>query len=212
MRINGCEIIRRGARSAKKIAFTFDDGPHPDYSLKIADIIEKNNGRATFFATGENLRKHPETARELINRGHMLGNHSFGHRHSLFAKRAALFDSINETKCIIEDITGEPNTIFRPPYGFITPAVLSICRDLELSIVLWTSNSKDYKIKSAERIVKKVSSGILPGAIILFHDCKFSDDSINYDYGRTALKMLMGDVIFKGLTMTTVAQLIESER
>ncbi|MCP4631931.1 MAG: polysaccharide deacetylase family protein, partial [candidate division Zixibacteria bacterium] len=135
MKILGCKIYRRGNKNSGKVAFTFDDGPHTKFTPLIMDTLEKHNSLGTFFSTGVNLEKNRSLAEEMAKRGHLLGNHTYSHPHALYTGRGKLRDEILRSKNLIEEITGSKNRIFRPPFGFLTPSLLSICRNLELSII-----------------------------------------------------------------------------
>ena len=204
MRFLGCDIIRKGPGNSGQIAFTFDDGPHPKNTLNIVEILEEYEGQGTFFMTGENISNYRSIAKEISDRGHLLGNHTFSHPHALFTGRGKLEDEIKRSKDILEEITGEANRYFRPPYGFITLPLLNICRKLELSIVLWNSNSKDYRRKPAEQVVKRIENKIMPGSIMLFHECNFRDKSIDYSNSINALKSTLETAILKGLKPVTI--------
>jgi len=203
----GCKIYRTGSLPSKNIAVTFDDGPHPIYTPQIMDILDEANGRATFFVTGQNLQKNMALGQEISRRGHTMGNHTFSHPHALFAGRGKLQDEISRTKDLIESITGRPNRYFRPPFGFITPSLLSICRKTELSLVLWNSNSKDYRRLSAERIEERMRPQIKPRSILLFHECKYSDDRVDCSSSILALKSILNDIILKALKPVTIDEM-----
>ncbi|MCP4633488.1 MAG: polysaccharide deacetylase family protein, partial [candidate division Zixibacteria bacterium] len=119
-----------------------------------------------------------------------------------------LRDEILRSKNLIEEITGSKNRIFRPPFGFLTPSLLSICRNLELSIILWDSNSKDYRGIHPEKIKKRVYKTISQGSVILFHDCKFSDAEFDYTASIEALKSILEDIIIKGWKPVTIENML----
>jgi peptidoglycan/xylan/chitin deacetylase (PgdA/CDA1 family) len=208
MKILGCRIYRRGPAVNNHIALTFDDGPHPEFTPMIMDRIEQNGGRGTFFCTGKNLTANRELAREIADRGHLIGNHTYSHIHPMFAGRGRLYDEIYRTKSLIEELTGKTNRFFRPPYGFLTPSLFSICRTLELSIILWNSNSKDYRLMNENAIFRKIRGDIKAGTIMLFHDCKFSNADIDYSNSIKALNSVMEVVMLKGLKPATVEELL----
>lgn len=204
MRFIGYKILRKGLKDSNNVAVTFDDGPHPRFTREIMDILEEKGGAGTFFATGKNLTSNIQLSEEISERGHLIGNHTYTHPHALFSGRGKLYDEISKTKKIIEDISGKPNRFFRPPFGFITPSLLSICRNLELAVILWNVNSKDYRSKPADDIKRKVLKKTGPGSIILFHDSKFSDDTVDYTTSIEALKSVLDVVILRGLKPVTI--------
>jgi peptidoglycan/xylan/chitin deacetylase (PgdA/CDA1 family) len=209
MKILNCKIIRKETGASEKIAFTFDDGPHQEYTPMLLDILEEKEGRGTFFFTGQNISNNRNLAKEVVKRGHLIGNHTFSHLNALFSGKKKLRDEILRTKELIEDITGKPNQYLRPPYGIITPALISICKELNLSIVLWSINSFDFRRKSADRIINRVCKKIRSGSIILFHECHFRNKNLDYSNTVTALKTVLDNVILKGLKSVTVGELVE---
>ncbi len=208
MRLFGCHILRKGNADTGKIALTFDDGPHSVFTPVLLDLLERHEGRATFFTTGRNILDNFELAKDMIQRGHLIGNHTFSHPHALWTGRERLYDEIKKTKELIEELSDKPNKIFRPPYGFITPSMLSICRQLELSIVLWNSNSKDYKRDVPEIMVNRVRDKITSGSILLFHECHFNKPSLDYSGTLKALKSVLDIVKLKGLHSVTIDEMI----
>ncbi|MBD3234161.1 MAG: polysaccharide deacetylase family protein [candidate division Zixibacteria bacterium] len=207
MRLFGCQILRRGDTKTPKIALTFDDGPHPVFTPMLLDILERIEGKGTFFTTGRNILDNLSLSEDMVRRGHMIGNHTFDHPHALWSGRGKLHDEIKKTKELIEELSEKPNKIFRPPYGFITPSMLSICRQLELSIVLWNSNSKDYKRDVPEIMVNRVRDKITSGSILLFHECHFNKPSLDYSGTLKALKSVVDIVKLRGLHPVTIGEM-----
>lgn len=208
MKIARCEIIRKLRTDRRMLSVTFDDGPHPVYTPKIMDLLDNRNARGTFFMTGRNIESNPELVKEASARGHLIANHTYSHPHALFCSADRLRNEINRTKNMIEDITGKTNRFFRPPYGFITPRMLSICRELELSIVLWNANGRDFRKNGAAAIVRRLRNGIKPGSILLLHDCKYSDNGADYSKSIEALGIILDNIDDRGLKPVTVEELI----
>ncbi|MGD9200467.1 MAG: polysaccharide deacetylase family protein [Chitinispirillia bacterium] len=208
MQLLKCEIIFRGKTDVNTIAFTFDDGPHPANTPLILDSIEEYGGRGTFFSTGENILKYRELSGELVKRGHLLANHTFSHPNALFINRKKLHDEIFRTKDIIENLSGTANRYFRPPYGIITPTLLSICRSLDLSIILWNRNSFDFKRIPYQKIVKRIAGKIKEGSIILFHECHYQEEALDYSQSIDALKKLINITSQKKLRPVTIQEMV----
>ncbi len=202
-----CRIDISGSRSGSDFAITFDDGPHAEYTPKILEVLERYQAKATFFVSGRNIESNRSTAEELESQGHLIGNHTYSHMSALRMRKSRLLGEVVRTKELIENITGEPNHFMRPPYGHITPALLSICRDLDLSIVLWSFNSWDFRGISAERIVNRVNRKISPGSILLFHDCHFKDVTRDHTATVNAIDSILEDVLSRGMKPVTVAEL-----
>ncbi len=204
MKILNCSIRTRGRRDSNTISVTFDDGPHVNNTPRILDIIEKKSGHGTFFFTGNNLQKNRKLAEEVVSRGHMLGNHTFSHCKALFCSREQLYKEISQTKDLIEDISQKSNTCFRPPHGVITPALLSVCGKLGLTVVLWSANTMDFKRGPSEKMVQRVEKKIKKGTIVLFHECHFQNESLDYSNGIAALESVMNMIEAEGLKAVTL--------
>ncbi len=199
MKILKCTIRVKGDRDADYIAITFDDGPHPINTPLILELLEDKGGFGTFFVTGSNLKKNRTLAEKLVARGHMLGNHTFSHCSALFCSKKKLQKEIEATKALIEDITQTTNTFFRPPYGIITPSLLSICRKLNLTVVLWSANTMDFKRESPRKTIGRAEKRINKGAIVLFHECHFKTESLDYTNSIRALGTVLDLAKEKGL-------------
>lgn len=210
MEVLGCKIIRKGLSNNNNIAITFDDGPHPKYTPMILDLLEKKGVPGTFFNSGFNISHNKELTKEVVERGHLLGNHSFNHRNALFTRRKKLKDEVLRTKELIEDITGKTNRYFRPPYGIISLSLIDICKNLNLSLVLWNLNTRDYQRKSYKKIIERIlKKEIKPGSILLFHECNFKNDTLDYANTVKALEIILDITISKGLKLVTIQDMIE---
>lgn len=190
------------------IAITFDDGPHPLQTPVILDVLARHNTKATFFMTGANIRRNKDLLRTVTSGGHEIANHTNNHPNGFFANRSMIFDEIATTKKLIEDTTGIPNIFFRPPYGIFTPAMLSTCKALDLSIILWSINSFDYKCRGESQIASRVIDRVKSGDICLFHDCHFRDITRIYSQTVNAMKTILPYTVSKGLKGVTVGELV----
>jgi len=199
MNIAGCKIVLKAGQDGRTIAITFDDGPHKNFTPQILDILEKRGAYGTFFSTGNNISAQKSLASELVRRGHLLANHTYTHVNPLFTRKSRLYDEILRTKELIEEITGQPNLFFRPPYGIITPSLLSICSSLNLSIVLWSINSYDFRREQSAVIIKRIKRRIRPGGIMLFHECKYNNEGLDYSNTLQALEVVLEIAGSKGI-------------
>jgi cellulose synthase/poly-beta-1,6-N-acetylglucosamine synthase-like glycosyltransferase/peptidoglycan/xylan/chitin deacetylase (PgdA/CDA1 family) len=110
-------IQRYGETNGRKIALTFDDGPHPLYTPQILDLLSRNATHATFFVTGNNVVKYPDVAKRLVNEGHSIANHTFSHINFNFTDSHIAEQEINQTSRLIASVTQQHTSFFRPPYG-----------------------------------------------------------------------------------------------
>lgn len=157
----------RDTKASPSVAFTFDDGPHSRYTLQLLDGLKQRGVRATFFLMGESIAGNENLVRRMDAEGHLIGNH--GYRHVQMTKEGldAVCDSVNKTQERIRSITGKEPEYLRPPYGDWNEQLE--CR-LEVTPVLWTVDSQDWKLRNTQAIVRRVAGQIRDGDIVLFHD------------------------------------------
>lgn len=158
------KTIWRKNSSEKVIYLTFDDGPVPEVTPLILDILDHYNWKATFFCVGENVQKHPEVYNEILIRGHKTGNHSFNHLKGFNY-------STDEYKANIEKAAGFINSnLFRPPYGRITPKQIKSLQD-KYQIIMWDVITHDYdKQLTPDQVFKNITKNLRKGSIVVFHD------------------------------------------
>jgi peptidoglycan/xylan/chitin deacetylase (PgdA/CDA1 family) len=159
----------RGRTDTSAIALTFDDGPGPDTEA-ILDALASRGLRAAFFVVGTNVGRYPRVARRIVADGHEIGNHSFSHPVFLSQTPRQTRDELAWTQAAIEDVTGVPARLARPPYGVRTPAYFSAARALGLRVVQWSVAGFDWRPLAPERIAAHVLRGTEAGAIVLLHD------------------------------------------
>lgn len=198
---NTVKVYRYKKNENKEIALTFDDGPHPVYTTKILDILEKYNVKATFFMVGENILNYTETAQKVKEAGHEIGNHTETHKSDLNEKQ--LMREIMNCSEIIFNTLDYESSIIRPPEGLIRDSTLRCCSLLEYSIILWNIDTRDWAHTSPEKIYKNVMKNIDSGDIILMHDY------INRKSPTPeALEMFLPKLIEEGYKFVTVSELI----
>lgn len=157
-----------GPRNSRKIALTFDDGPG-EATPSILDMLRKANIRATFFLCGQNVERYPDLARRIAEEGHEIGNHTYSHPRLLGRTPGKIAREIELTQNIIAHRTGRTPTLFRPPYGLRWFGLFPVLRRNNLTSVMWSVNSRDWKRPHTE-IAQQVIKETRPGAVILFHD------------------------------------------
>ena len=150
---------------AKRLFLTFDDGPHPEITPKVLNILEAYDANATFFCVGKNVHHHPDTYSEILRRGHQTGNHTYHHLNGWITNENNYMSDI--MKCS-EQVD---SNLFRPPYGRITTKQAKTLKKEGFRIIMWSVLTKDYK-KSVEEetLLKKAIKRTRPGSIIVFHD------------------------------------------
>lgn len=185
----------------KKIALTFDDGPHPKYTEEILSILEKYDVKATFFAIGENVTYYPEAFEKIQRAGHEIGNHTFSHPHLYQKDCAALTKEIRQAEASLSGSNGAK--LFRPPEGVCSDTVCRVASEMGYTIILWTVDTRDWSHPDPDAIVQGVEKNVKSGDIILFHDYIASPSPT-----PAALDRLIPSLLAKGYRFVTVSELI----
>ncbi|MCL2597023.1 MAG: polysaccharide deacetylase family protein [Paludibacter sp.] len=160
----GKNILWQQPTENKSIYLTFDDGPTPEVTPKLLDLLDNENVRATFFCVGQNVERFPKLFTEIKNRGHRVGNHTFNH---LKCFKTDFYSYINNVKKADELIE---SNLFRPPHGQISRRIVNALQS-DFQIVMWDVITCDYdKMLSAEKILKNVRKYSRNGSIVVFHD------------------------------------------
>lgn len=151
----------------KKVAITFDDGPHPEYTPAILNLLNQYEAKATFFMLGSEVASHPEIVKMVADGGHELGNHTWLHKNLTKLGPEGIMNEINRTNEAITKVTGKCPTIFRAPYGAINEQVK---RTVNMKPVSWTVDTLDWKSHDPDAILNIVKRHTHDGSIILMHD------------------------------------------
>lgn len=197
-------IITNGKRSSNKISLTFDDGPHPENSSKILDILEKHNVKATFFLMGEECAQNREVVLSMHNKGHQIANHGTKHFDVSDVSLTDYISDVSICQNVMRNITGNKvNKYFRPPYGAVN--LLSLIRLIlnGYKFVFWTTDSDDSFISQPDKLLNNIKSkDIKGGDILLFHE----------DYDQT-VKILSEVIVYlksKSFELVTIDNLISN--
>ena len=154
--------------SEKKIAITFDDGPHPVYTEKLLEGLKERDVRATFFVLGAKAKEHPEIIKQMEEEGHIIGNHTYTHIQLRSSNREKFRDELVMTNEVIEEITGEEVQYVRPPYGTWDK---KLEEELNMFPVLWNVDPNDWCTGNADKVTKRIVGKARENSIILLHDC-----------------------------------------
>lgn len=152
----------------KEIALTFDDGPSNE-TAKFLALLESLGVKASFFLCGKNVERRPDRAREIVEAGHSVGNHSYSHPFLPFRSPASVRAELARTQDAIAEATGRRPALFRPPFGIRSPALGQLLPEMGLHGVHWTVIGMDWKW-SAARIARRVLTRARAGGIICLHD------------------------------------------
>ena len=161
----------RGKSEEKILSLSFDDGPHPQYTSAVLDLLKEYNIKSGFFVVGHRIEKSPELVRRIIAEGHIVGNHSFAHTNKYaFRRWKKLIEDLKKNEDLISTLANKKVNLFRPPFVVTNPNIAAAARFLEYTIVGWSIRSLDTMGKPAEKIIKRVVSRFRPGGLILLHD------------------------------------------
>lgn len=169
------QAIMRQAGNANMCAVTFDDGPS-QYTAQLLDSLQSEGIRATFFVLGRQVERHPDLIRRMVAEGHEVGSHSYSHPNFRKLSPEEQWWQLSTTVNLLRDLGVTPLN-FRPPYGKYSDITTALANDLKLSIVLWSSDSQDWKRRPADYSQMRTVTGrpALPGqmhGIFLFHDIR----------------------------------------
>jgi peptidoglycan/xylan/chitin deacetylase (PgdA/CDA1 family) len=167
--------------SDKKIFLTFDDGPIPQITEWVLDILKSEEIKATFFCIGDNIKKHPEVYKRILAEGHQTGNHTFNHLNGWKTETNHYIDNFKlcETECL--KLNTEHSFLFRPPYGKIKPSQTKAIGNLGYKIIMWDVLSYDFDPNIIpEKCLENVISNTEQGSIIVFHDSKKAEINLKY--------------------------------
>ena len=184
-------------RDSKKIALTFDDGPHPFYTEQLLKGLEERNAKASFFITGENVEAHPEIVEKIHNGGHLIGNHTYSHTQLTSQNQEKFKQEIIKTNEVIKEVTGEDTIYVRPPYGSWNK---EFEKELNMFPVLWTIDPLDWCSNDASCIVRNVCAKAKENDIILMHD--------QYKSTITAALKIVDELQSQGFEFVTVDELM----
>ncbi|MGQ0578283.1 MAG: polysaccharide deacetylase family protein [Betaproteobacteria bacterium] len=172
-RLLGENMLRLPDAAARRgeIAVTFDDGPHPEVTPRVLDILDRYGAIASFFCVGAKAAAHPEIVREIVRRGHSIENHSMRHSGLFgFFGPAALRSDISAAQSVLAGISGRPPQFFRAPMGIRNPLLDPMMARLGLHYVSWTRRGFDTVARDPAMVLERLSGGLAAGDILLLHD------------------------------------------
>ncbi|MGJ7578996.1 polysaccharide deacetylase family protein [Variovorax sp. RHLX14] len=172
-RLLGPNVTRLPAAAVarREIALTIDDGPDPEVTPKVLDLLDVHRQRATFFCIADRVAAHPALAREIVARGHSVQNHTSCHRHNFsFLGPHGYEAEISRAQDVLADITGERPTCFRAPAGLRNPFLAPVLQRLDLSLVSWTRRGFDTRERDPAVVLARLVRRLAAGDILLLHD------------------------------------------
>lgn len=173
-------VISRGKKGTTAVALTFDDGPNPEVTTRLLELLAEHGVHATFFVTGVNAERHPELIRAILAQGHTLGNHSYHHSPFLMLKGSAtLRREVGAAQALFEQFGVVP-LAFRPPVGVTAPHLWRVLTDLGMSCVNFSCRIGDMGNRRIANMAARLLKKVRPGDIILLHDVPPPRGEVDY--------------------------------
>jgi peptidoglycan-N-acetylglucosamine deacetylase len=193
------KALCRRKTSQKVIAITYDDGPHPENTIAILDIL-KDRVKATFFCTGSKIQGNEELLKRMNDEGHLVGTHS--HSHSIwfdFFSAEKMKKELKLSEDLIYNILGKKPLLFRPPYGVINPMLKKALASFSYQVIGYSNRSLDTVTKDENKVIGRILRKLQPGDIILLHD--------TVHYSASLLRNLLSRINERGYTVIGLEEL-----
>jgi peptidoglycan-N-acetylglucosamine deacetylase len=190
------------------VALTFDDGPEPQWTPQVLDVLDSERAVATFFVVGERLREHAELVRGRYDR-HEVGNHTWSHVDLAERDERAVRDQLERCHRAIREITGREATLLRPPWGHTGGSTLTVADEFGYDLIMWSQVMPEAQHRhDPAGLVQDVTNVAAPGSILLAHDVGDPRRLVTLDN----LALLIRSLRAKGLELVTVSRLRAAAR
>jgi len=202
--------LTRGRSDRPQVALTFDDGPDPEVTPAVLDVLAEYRARATFFVIGRHLEKNLALGERLLRDRHELGNHSWHHSYlQNFYQAGRYGDEIDRCSQLIKSLTrSEDEPLYRPPVGLKSPPMARAAHKRKLTVVAWSIHSRDTIARDAAAVAKNVVGRIRPGDIVLLHD-GHDREGLHRPNIRQVLPLLLQGLRERGLESVPVSELLD---
>lgn len=173
----GPNLVRlpEAAMRRRQVCLTFDDGPDPEVTPQVLDLLDKYGSKASFFCIGVKAAAHPDIVREIVRRGHSVENHSYRHSHAFACYGfSRLRREVEAAQSIIAGITGRPPGFFRAPAGFRSPLLDAVLAWRGIHYVSWTRRGFDVVSRDPVLVLQRLIRGLAAGDVLLLHDGKYA--------------------------------------
>lgn len=198
----GANPIYKGNSKKQMISFMINVAWGNEYLIKMLEELKKENVKTTFFFDGSWLNKNLELARAIGEAGHELSNHAYSHPNMSTLSRERQVDEIQKTEELLKKL-GVKNKLFAPPSGDFNDQTVKIAHELGLKTVMWTIDTVDWQNPGADVVLRRITSRIEPGALVLMHPTESTSQ---------ALGAMIREVKKRGLLLGTVSEVLSSER
>ncbi len=204
--------------SERVVALTYDDGPHPEHTPRLLDVLAATGATATFFVLGQQVEKHPDVVRRIVADGHEIGLHGQDHRSLLSVSDREASALIRGAKARVESVVQTPLRLYRPPYGVHTSGQARAVRRMGLDLVIWSGDAHDWLHDAESAIADRVVAETFPGGILLLHDHRADPETLRAGeelprFDRAAvLDAVLARLSDDGYRTTTVGRLLRDHR
>jgi peptidoglycan/xylan/chitin deacetylase (PgdA/CDA1 family) len=212
--------------SPRSLAVTFDDGPNPAITPKLLHLLDRYQAPATFFLIGRFARECPELVREIVARGHAIGNHTATHANLFWLSQAQIRDEVQRCSDAISGATGQAPKWFRPPFGMRNPWLAGVAREFDLRVVMWTlipgdwrdDKSSEWLIRQMERIATRTEHRLgklhgrsrSSGEVLCLHDGSHREQNADRTHTLAALEHWLPRWRDLGLEFVTIDKAVRA--
>lgn len=202
------KIYWRGRTDLRQVALTFDDGPHPQFTRQILEILGREKIPATFFLVGKKVEAYPDIVQEIAAQGHELGFHGFTHRRLWLKPRRFLRDELERSRAAFRKVLGNEPKLFRPPYGVRGRRIMQMAKQAGWKSIYWTQAGWDWTEISGKEVARRTLKHPQPGSILLLHDS--DGPSLEADRQRTveALEIIIQELRDLGFSFAKVSEIL----
>jgi peptidoglycan/xylan/chitin deacetylase (PgdA/CDA1 family) len=200
--------IRRGPATAPRMALTFDDGPDPAWTPRIAELLAARGVRATFFLVGRRADASPASVRALVDAGHEIASHGWSHRSLWLCGPRRTAEEVLRAQARLAELSGAAPGLYRPPWGMVNAALYGVLREAALRCVLWSIQPEGLRPRAPAAQVAHVVSRAHSGAIVDLHDAEGVAGAP--ERLAAALPAMIEGLRDRGYALTTVSDLLEN--
>lgn len=202
-----------GAQAADAVAITFDDGPDPEVTPQLIDVLDRHGANATFFLLVGQARRYPDLVRRLVAAGHEIGLHGMDHRRVSTMPYRDAIAYLRQARVELEAVCGHRVEWFRPPFGSQSVTSLAAARRAALDVVVWSCDADDWVDRDADAVAELALEGLRPGGVLLLHERLEPDpgrDAPVTSFARAdAVDTIVRDVRSAGWEVLTVGAMLE---
>lgn len=202
-------MLYKADTNKKIIALTFDDGPDNKFTPQILNILKKHNVKATFFFLGTRVHQYPDTAKKVLEDGHVIGNHTYWHPELTKTGVQNMEWEIKKNEQEIQNVLDIKTNLFRAPYGALTEKHVQKLDELGYYGIGWSIDTEDWRSLSAKEIKQNVINRLHPGAIVLMHSAGHWTQDLSGT--AEALDEIIPLLKQKGYTFVTIPEMISGD-